>query len=89
MASNLVLVMSDLVESQQRERHWFRHIVFWFNFHFISTLFKVRKLASLPFVAVRTKLPTLNSIISEKDNSKIFNYFLNEILLHALSISRK
>ena len=81
--------MSDLVESQQRERHWFKHIRFWFKFHSIPTLFKVKKLADLPFVAVWTKLPTLNSIISEKENSKTFNYFLNEILLHALSISWK
>ena len=35
------------------------------------------------------KIPTLNSIISEKDNSKTFNYFLNEILLNAISISQE
>ena len=76
MASNLILVMSDLVESQQRERHWFRHMRFRFKFHSIPTLFKVRKFANLPFVAVSAKLLTLNSIISEKIDSKIFNYFL-------------
>ena len=46
-----------------------------FKFHSIPALFEVRKLTNLPFVAVWTKLPRLNSIMSEKDNSRISKYF--------------
>ena len=32
MASNLILVMANLVESYQKKRYWFRHIRFDSNF---------------------------------------------------------